>query len=372
MRCLLLLTIFLASCPRTSAKPPEPPPVTHAAGPSHLLVAVPETALWSKAGGTGGVRATLHQGVEVSIRETSGGWSSILTSGKMNVEGWVRSTDLGCRVSSDTPLLVSPQESADGAPLARHGCMVRIISSEDDWLHVESAPEPFTYFEKGPSYKDPVIVHTKFAGFLVSGWIPGQSCTTDVKPFYPRAPKDGELQIIKEATTILHTPGGLSNQIQGKALPWTRWVTMEVDGTWIRGRTDGQVIVDGWVSVASIGAIPNTNPLNKLAEKKLKDYEVIAKTGIVDDKGRAITELPGGQEVIKLEEDVRGCRVKTTPPIEVEGWLPCASLRNLSVLPEAAIEYGIIDGGAWPPDRGPIPNPLPSWPENVEDEVEKD
>lgn len=369
---VLLLGLFLTACPRGGVVGhPDQPLAGVEGGPTRLLVAAPQTPLWSKSGGLGTTTATLHQGVPVIIEQSSDAWILARTEDPMSVSGWARARDLGCRVRSDTPLLGSPGEIAENAPLARAGCTLRVIGGSGGWLEVETAPEPFTYFEKGPSHKDPVLTHTEFTGFIVEGWIPSKSCTTDVKPFYPRAPKDGELMILKEASAVLHTPGGLSNQIPGKALTWTRWVSIEIDGTWVRGRTDGQVVVEGWVPLTSVGALPNTNPLNKLAEKKLRDFEVIASTVIKDDKGHAITTLPGGQEVDKLEEDVRGCRVRTVPPVVVEGWVSCDELRNLSVLPEAAIEYGIIDGGSWPPDRGPFPNPLPSWPEDVEDEVEE-
>ncbi|MBW2261146.1 MAG: hypothetical protein JRG91_04165 [Deltaproteobacteria bacterium] len=353
-----LACLVLTACP---AGPAEPPPDVPAAGtdsgPSSLLVAAPEALLWSKAGGAGRSVATVHQGVTASIKETSGSWALISTQSPFEVTGWVRRSDLGCRVVEDTHLLPEPGGSA-GGPLARAACMLRILEISDDWLHVESAPEPFTHYEKGPSYKDPVIVHTEFAGFIARGWIPSGECSTDVKAFYPRAPKDGELGIISTASPVLRQPGGISNQIPGKALPFTRWVTTTVDGTWVKGRTDGQVVVHGWVPITSVAALPNTNPLNKLAEKKLRDFEVIASTGIKNGKGQTITTLPGGQEVDKIDEGALGCKIKTMPPVIVEGWIPCTSLRNLSVLPEAAIEYGIIDGGTWPPDRGPQPNPL--------------
>ena len=178
--------------------------------------------------------------------------------------------------------------------------------------------------------------------------------------------------IVTQETAILSEPGGPTNQIPGKILAWTRWVSFAVEGTWNHGRTDGQVSVAGWLPITAVGPLPNTNPLNKLAEKKLKDYEVVAAAEILDSKGYPVATLPGGQEIVKLGEDVRGCRVRTTPPIEVEGWMDCKNVRNLSVLPEAAIEYGVIDGGSWPPDRGPHPNPLPVWPEQVEEEIEKE
>ena len=354
-----LACLALAACPAGPADPPpEVPTGGTDAGPASLLVAAPETPLWSRAGGTGSSIATVHQGVVASIRETSGNWARVSTVEPFEVTGWARRSDLGCRVTQDTPLLPEPSGSS-GGPLARTGCLVRILEIADGWLHVESAPEPFTHFEKGPSYKDPVIVHTEFAGFIARGWIPQPACAADVKAFYPRAPKDGQLGIISTDSPVLRKPGGISNKIPGKALPFTRWVTMAVEGTWVKGRTDGQVVVHGWVPLTSVAELPNTNPLNKLAEKKLKDFEVIASTVLKNAKGQELTTLPGGQEVDKIEEGVLGCKVTSTPPVIVEGWIPCTSLRNLSVLPEAAIEYGIIDGGAWPPDRGPQPNPVP-------------
>jgi hypothetical protein len=374
MRRLLSLPLaMLAGCPGPAATaPPTVPDAGDGETAGSMIVAAPETTLWSWSGGTGQVRATVHQGVRVTVMDEEGGWVRIATSGKIRVEGWARSDDLGCRVASETPLEDGPDgRDAGGAPVARPGCTVRVLARSGGWLHVETAPEPFTYYEKGSGTKEPVVTHTEFAGFIAEGWIPAGACLVNVGPFFPHAPGDGELQVIKEPGPVLSSPGGLSNQIPGKALRWTRWVTMEVDGTWIRGRTDGQVVVEGWVPVTAVGPLPNTNPLNKLAEKKLKDFEVIAATGIKDSKGHEIATLPGGQEISKIDEDVRGCQVRTTPPVEVVGWVDCKSLRSLSVLPEAAIEYGVIDGGAWPPDRGPLPNPLPPWPESVEDEVEK-
>ncbi len=355
-----LACLALTACPAGPAVPPPDVPAGGTdPGPSILLVAAPETPLWSKAGGTGSSIATVHQGIAATILETSGAWVRIATIEPFEVAGWARGSDMGCRVVEDAPLLPEPSGSA-GGPIARAGCMLRILEVSDGWLRVESAPEPFTHYEKGPSYKDPVIVHTEFSGFIVQGWIRQDACSADVKAFYPRSPKDGTLGIISTESAVLRKPGGISNQIPGKALAYTRWVTTSVEGTWIEGRTDGQVVVHGWVPLTSVAALPNTNPLNKLAEKKLKDFEVIASTAIKDAKGQEITTLPGGQEVDKVDEGVLGCKVRSTPPVIVEGWIPCTSLRNLSVLPEAAIEYGIIDGGAWPPDRGPQPNPVPT------------
>jgi hypothetical protein len=356
----ILACLVLTACPAGPADhAPEVPTGGTEPGPASLLVAAPETPLWSKAGGTGSSVATVHQGVAVTVEKTSGQWARVSTAEPFAVTGWARRNDLGCRAARDTHLLPEPAGSA-GGPMARTGCMLRILEIDGGWLHVESAPEPFTHFEKGPSYKDPVIVHTEFSGFIAEGWIPGDACATDVKAFYPRAPKDGQLGILDTDTSVLRKPGGISNRIPGKALPYTRWVTMAVEGTWVKGRTDGQVVVHGYVPLTSVAPLPNTNPLNKLAEKKLKDYEVIATTAIKNAKGQEITTLPGGQEVDKIDEGVLGCRIKSAPPVIVEGWIPCTSLRNLSVLPEAAIEYGIIDGGAWPPDRGPQPNPIPT------------
>ncbi len=319
---------------------------------------------WSGGGGQGSVVAMLHQGTAVAVLDGGGGkWVRVRTAEPFAIEGEVRASDLGCRLTSELPLRTSPDASqTDGVALGMRGCMVSVLDSKEGWLRVETAPEPFTWYEAGPGEGDPVVSHTVHGGYVVEGWVPTDRCSASEKPFYPKSPKDGSLVMIGgDGTRLNGAPGGTASQLPGKALPWTRWVATGTDGPWSHGRTDGQVVVWGWVQTSVLAPLPNTNPLNKLAERKVKDHEVVGPSPVEDGDGAEIVLLPVGTEVLLLAEDSRGCKVRSLPPIEVEGWMPCDDLRDVSTMPEAAIDYGLLDGGAPPPERGPIPNPTP-WP----------
>jgi hypothetical protein len=360
---LAAIAACAAGCPRTLPGPPARPAGGGSTGtePVLLLVAAPETSLWSGAGGTGSRVAVVHQGVEVRVVESrKTGWTRVETKADVRVEGWVGPSELGCRLTRKAPLLDGPgHPSAPTDPVARVGAMVRIIGRDGGWLHVESAPEKLVWYETGGKH-DPVLEHVEYTGYVVRGWIEAGTCSAEQKPFYPRAPDDGTLKSIEEESAVHAEPGGLASRLDGRALPGTRWVVMESEGIWTRGRTDGQIVVRGWIPTSVVGPRPLTNPLYKLVRHEVKDYEVLGSQDLEDAGGEPLTTLAAGQDVRKLGEDVRGCKVATPPPVVVEGFVPCDALRDLSTLPEAAIEYGIIDGGAMPPERGPQPNPLPA------------
>lgn len=360
--CMLLLAAALCGCPATT---PDPPPATGgdvatSPGAQRGIVARPEVSLWAKRGGTGAHVADVHQGVQVLIQEiTEKGWSRVSTLGEVRVQGWVRSDSLGCRITEKTPLSTERGTPADAStPVARTGATVRVLEQNEGWMRVESAPERFTWYETGGKH-DPVLEHVEFTGYVVQGWIPVTSCSPQQKPYYPRAPEDGTAAVLEKATFIHSEPGGLASQLPGKALPLTRWVILETDGLWTRGRTDGQVWVYGWVPTSAVAPPPLTNPLYKLVQHEMKDYEVLGDQVLTDEKGKTVTILEAGQDVSKVGQDLRGCQVKTPPPVVVKGFVPCENLRDLSTIPEAAIEFGVIDGGAAPPVRGPLPNPVP-------------
>ncbi len=359
---LLLVATTLASCPGTGRRPVMEGPAGHAkeAVVERLLVALPSVPLYEKQGGTGDEVATLHQGVLVAVDETSGsGWSHVTTMADVSISGWLRADALGCRLAAEQPILTSPKDQpGEHTPLGREGAMLRILSRQGDDVHVESAPEKIVWYETGGK-NDPVLEHQDFTGYLAQGWVPASACIADHKPFYPRAPKDGDLFCIAKPTAINAAPGGLASQLPGKALAKTRWVSIAIQGAWVQGRTDGQIVVKGFVPIDAIGPSPLTNPLYKLVKHEMKDYEILGEQPLTDASGKILAVLAPGQDVKKIGEDVRGCEVKTPGPVEVHGFVPCHALRDLSTIPEAAIEYGVIDGGSPPPDRGPMPNPVP-------------
>ncbi|MFH1435885.1 MAG: hypothetical protein ABIJ56_09240, partial [Pseudomonadota bacterium] len=143
-------------------------------------------------------------------------------------------------------------------------------------------------------------------------------------------------------------------EIDGKALKYCRWVELEEKEGWSGGYTDGPVKIKGWVQKDKLGPGPNTNPLNTIFMKDLKDYEIIAGTDLINaDTKDVVTKLPGGLEVFKVGADHDGCIVKTPSPIIVQGLVECKYLRHLAIVPEKVIDDTGGSKDVTFPERGP-------------------
>jgi hypothetical protein len=333
-----------------------------APAPAPALVAGASAPLWSQAKAKGQPLATLEQGVRViPTGSVKGALLRVSTKQPFEVAGWVKKADLGCRISADTPLADKPKtdEGLPGDPVLRKGAMVKVLKTKGEWTLVESAPYPVRIFKLPEEKKGETTSEIVYTGYIVEGWIPASACSPDEGAYYDTTPDEGELGSLEEETLVFPQkpgPGESPEKLQalpGKALALCRWVELEPSEGWSRGYVDGPVKISGWVEKKTIGPLPNTNPLNMIFMKQLKDYEIVAEADLVTPDGKLITELPGGTDVFKVGVDYEGCIVRTSPPIVVEGLVDCKSLRNLATLAEKAIDDTTKQPQVTFPERGP-------------------
>jgi hypothetical protein len=330
--------------------------------PAPALVAGASVPLWSQAKAKGQPLATLGQGVRVvPAGPVKGALLRVSTTSPFEVTGWVKRADLGCRISADTPLSAKPKTDGGlpGDPVLRKGAMVKAIKTKGGWTQVEAAPYPVRIFKLPEVKKGETTSEIVYTGYIVGGWIPASACSTDEEAYYDTTPDEGELGSLKEETPVFpHKPGpgeppDKLQPLPGKTLALCRWVELEPSEGWSRGYVDGPVRISGWVEKKAIGPLPNTNPLNMIFMKQLKDYEIVAETDLKTPDGKLITKLPGGTDVIKVGVDYEGCIVKTPPPIAVEGLVDCKSLRNLATVAEKVIDGTTKQPQVTFPERGP-------------------
>jgi hypothetical protein len=335
------------------------------AEPVKTLVAQARTELWPGPKTKGKAVGTLEQGLEVVLTgQKKGKMLQVKTQEPFEIEGWVRADSLGCRLQRDTSLMEKPKEDTPlpGDPLLRKGAMVRTLKQKAGWMQVESAPYPVRIFNFEAGKDAQMTSEIVYTGYVLTGWIKADACSAEEKAYYDSTPDEGTLSGFKDKGNLYgqrpaadtDEPDGKA-KLPGEALKFARWVELEADGRWSRGYVDGPVRIEGWVDREGLGPLPNTNPLNVIFMKQLKDYEIIVTTDLLAQgpKKKVLASLPGGTEVYKLGVDYDGCIVKTPPPISVEGLVDCKGLRNLGYLPEKVIDETKKQPQVTFPERGP-------------------
>jgi len=335
------------------------------AGPEKTLIASPEAELWAGTKTKGKALGTLEQGIEVTLTgKKKGKMVEVVTKKPFEVTGWIRTDSIGCRLQRDTSLMEKPKEDSApaGDPLLRKGAMVKVLKQKAGWMQVETSPYPIRIFNLEPGKDAEMTSEIVYTGYVMTGWIQSDACSVDEKAFYDSTPDEGTLSSFKDAGGIYAQRPATDDEepseksrLSGQALKFCRWVEMEADGRWSRGYVDGPVKIEGWVDKEDLGPLPNTNPLNVIFMKQLKDYEIIVTTDLLSQgpKKKVIASLPGGTEVYKLGVDYDGCIVRTPPPISVEGLVDCKHLRNLGYLPEKVIDETKKQPQVTFPERGP-------------------
>jgi hypothetical protein len=334
-----------------------------------MLAASPSTALWQAPKAKGDPLALLELGLEVSLTgQKKSGMVHVKTSEPFQVEGWVKSNEIGCRVTVDTQIKegADSEENLPGSPFLRKGALVRILKTKGAWLEVESAPYVMKIFSVSGEGEAKMTFENVATGYITRGWIPKNNCSAAEKPFFDAAPEEGTLSAFVDESVLYRekpqedppTKKDEKLQIAGKALKYCRWVELEQQAGWSRGYTDGPVVVKGWTRKDRLGPLPNTNPLNMIFLKSFKDCELMIDTEIKTLDGKSvIAKLRGGMEVFKVGVDYEGCIVKTDWPIVIKGLVTCKLLRSLGVLPEKAIEDTKKKPQNTFPERGPKDRP---------------
>jgi hypothetical protein len=332
--------------------------------PAKSLMAPDKTEIWPAPKTKGKPVGTLEQGLEVVLTgKKKGKLLQVRTLKPFEVTGWIRADTLGCRMERDTELREKPKEDSalPGDPILRKGAMVRILKQKSGWLQVESAPYPIRVFNFEPGKDAEMTSEIVYTGYVLTGWIQADACSVEEKAYYDSTPDEGTLSSFKDAGSLYGQRPATDaddpdekTKLPGEAMKHARWVELEADGQWSRGYVDGPVRIEGWVDREGLGPLPNTNPLNVIFMKQLKDYEIIVTTELLaGPKKKVLASLPGGTEVYKLGVDYEGCIVKTPPPISVEGLVDCGHLRNLGYLPEKVIDETKKQPQVTFPERGP-------------------
>ena len=335
-----------------------------------VLVAGPSAELYTKPKAKGKPAATLEQGVGLlPTGKKKGKLVHVKTSKPFAVEGWIKSSETGCRVTGEVKVMGKAKEPEDeealaAVPVLLKGAMVRVLKTKGEWIQVEAAPYPIRIFSVADAESGELMSETVYTGFILKGWIPATECSPDEKAYYDTTPKEGKLGgIVDKAAVYSEKPDEETMksskqlaklEISGRALKYCRWVELEESEGWSRGYTDGPVKVKGWIQKDKLGPAPNTNPLNIIFMKDFRDYEIIAGTDLISaDTKDVVAKLPGGLEVFKVGVDQDGCIVKTPSPIIVQGLVKCKYLRHLAVFPEKIIDDTGGSKNVTSPERGP-------------------
>ncbi|MBI2896999.1 MAG: hypothetical protein HYY06_25810 [Deltaproteobacteria bacterium] len=293
-----------------------------------LLVVVDATPVTAGRGGR--PIATLSAGVELVERgETRGGWAPVAIDGDVTLAGFVRSDRLGCRAGSSVELQPIGREPSIPVRL-RRGAMLRRLRERGDLLEVATV---------GP--------------LVLKGAIPTTACVVPGEPYFDETPREGDLRLLSQEAALHDAPAGQGTRVRLPA--GTRFLVRETREGWAGGRTDGPVIVEGWIPTGAIGGPPEGSPLDILTRPLDHTHEVLA-TARLESRGPrgrpGPVEVRGGAGVDVLETVDARVRVRTVGPVAVEGWLPAEMVREVTTS-EESIDLPRGAAKRTPPRRGP-------------------
>lgn len=277
---------------------------------------------------TGRPVATVAAGVVLEERGTARGASVPVTlAGPVELAGFVRKDRTGCRATAAVEL--TPLGPGGLPATLRQGAMVRPLRTRGELLEVETA-----------------------GAIVLRGTIPARACAVPGTPYADETPAEGDLVLLARDTELRDGPDG---PLKVRIPAGTRFNARERHEGWVGGRTDGPVVVTGWVRAADLGAPPVGSPIDVLGRPLGHSHEVLAPAQVFTARTArraAALRFGGGAPVDVVETGEGRVKVRTVGAIVAEGWVEAVMIREVTTSEDSIA----LPAGATrrtPPRRGP-------------------
>jgi hypothetical protein len=277
---------------------------------------------------TGRPVATAAAGVVLEERGAARGASVPVTlDGAVDLAGFVRKDRTGCRATADVEL--APLRAGGLPATLRRGAMLRPLRTRGDLLEVETV-----------------------GAIVLRGTIPARACAAPGTPHADETPAEGDLVLLARDTELRDGPDG---PVKLRVPAGTRFNARERHEGWAGGRTDGPVVVAGWVRAADLGGPPVGSPIDVLARPLGHSHEILAPAEVFaarTARRASALRFGGGAPVDVVQSGEGRIKVRTVGPIVAEGWVDAVMVREVTTAEESIA----LPAGATrrtPPRRGP-------------------
>jgi hypothetical protein len=291
-----------------------------------ILIVVDGTGVSATPSGT--PAATVAAGVVLEERGPARGPNVPVTlDGAVTLAGFVRKDRTGCRATADLEL--APLRAGGIPAKLRRGAMLRPLRTRGELLEVETA---------GP--------------IVLRGTISAGSCVAPGRPYADQTPGEGDLVLLARDAELRDGPDGA---VRLRLPAGTRFNARERHEGWVGGRTDGPVVVNGWVRAEELGGPPVGSPIDVLARPLDHTHEILATADVYASRmARRPTalRLGGGARVVVTETQEGRLEVRTIGPIVAEGWVDAVMVREVTTN-EESIALPANAARRTPPRRGP-------------------
>lgn len=290
-----------------------------------VLVVLDGTAISATPGGR--PAATVAAGVTLEERGPArGGSIPVTVSGTVQLAGFVRKDRTGCRATADVEL--TPLRSGPPATV-RRGAMLRPRAVRGDLLEVETVGE-----------------------IVLRGTIPARACVSPGTARADETPAEGDLVLLARDAELRDGPDGA---VVLRVPSGTRFNARERRQGWVGGRTDGAVVVAGWLRAQDLGGAPVGSPIDVLGRPLDHTHEILAPADVFASRtARRPTpvRLGGGAPIDLVETGEGRVQVKTVGFLVAQGWVDATLVREVTTNEESiTLPPGTVRHP--PPRRGP-------------------
>ena len=290
-----------------------------------VLVVLDGTAVTATPSGR--AAATVAAGTTLEERGPARGATiPVALAGLVELSGFVRKDRTGCRATADVEL--TPLRSGPPAKV-RRGAMLRPRRTRGELLEVETVGE-----------------------IVLRGTIPARACVAPGTPRADETPAEGDLALLARDADLRDGPDG---PVVLRIPAGTRFNARERREGWVGGRTDGAVVVSGWLRAEDLGGPPVGSPIDVLARPLGHSHEILAPADVFPSRtARRPTKvrLGGGAPVDVVESGEGRVKVRTVGTQVAEGWVDATLVREVTTSEESiALPAGTTR--RTPPRRGP-------------------